>query len=251
MPIKKIKGHNPVVQKKTLRNKKSYLLFPVLIVLSVIGYTVYKGNEDFFKQDEKITYSVKKIETKSETEQGKNLLPTIGKAKLQLESVDNIDKLKVIIEGKGGDKEDIKYNYEWFKNNEPVGINTDSISGFKKGDKIDVKITPFEDKDYGQPKILSIEITKTTPKIIESKEISFDGNLLSYQVKAVDPDGGSLTYSLIDAPKGMSINNDTGMIYWQVKAEDYGKYNIKVKISNSNGAEILYPLNIDIGKVTE
>ena len=251
MHTDRTKGRNPSGPKKILENKKRYLLFSVLIVLSVIGYEVYKGDKHFFKSAEKKNFSVKETETKSKVEQSENLLLKITNAKLQLESIDNIDKLKVIIDAKGDSRDGIKYNYEWLKNNEPVDGNTDSITGFKKGDKITVKITPFDGKQYGQPKILSIEIAKTTPKIIENKEISFDGNFLSYQVKAFDPDGGSLTYSLIDAPKGMTINNGTGMINWHLKAEDYGKYNVKVKISGSNGTEVLHSFNIDINKATE
>jgi len=39
------------------------------------------------------------------------------------------------------------------------------------------------------------------------------------------------------------------MINWQVRTEDYGKYNIKFRISDDKGAEALYPLSIDIGKL--
>jgi len=231
--------------------KKIFLLFFVFIVLIIFGYFIYKGNKYTIKSNQTKPYTIDEKQAKPEIEKGDNLLPTIKKAKLQLESVDNIDKLRIIIEDTDHDKKGIQYNYEWFKNNEPFGNNIDNITGFKKGDKIDVKITPFDDKQYGRPKLLSIEIARVTLKIVENKEISFDGNALSYQVKAIDPGNNALKYSLIDPPKGMTINNDTGMIHWQVRTEEYGKHDIKVRISGDNGMEVIYPLNIDFDKVIE
>ncbi|MCX5804655.1 MAG: cadherin repeat domain-containing protein [Proteobacteria bacterium] len=254
MPTKKRIKRVFIAKKDIPFKKKIYLLFSILAALLLIGYFLYKEskeNNNSLNSGKNKSYSINKIQTKTEIEKGENLLPIIKKAKLQFESLDNTDKLKVIIEEKEDEKKGIKYNYEWFKNGEPFGGNIDSITGFKKGDIIDVKITPFDDKQYGQPKLLSIEIARVTPKIVENKEISFDGNVLTYQVKAVDPDGGALKYSLIDPPKGMSINDQTGIILWQVKAEDYGKHDIKVRISSVNGAEIVYPLNIDLSKITE
>jgi hypothetical protein len=254
-PIKQKTRHKLIVKKKSFWKKKVYLLFPVLIVLLIVGYLIYKENNQKLQLAEKVKEisSIKKIGTKSEMEKSEKLLPIIiVKAKLQLESLNNTDTLKVIIEGKDADKRDIKYNYEWFKNSESFGSNADSITGFKKGDKIDVKVTPFvDDEQIGQPKILSIEIARVPPKIIENKEVVFDGKLLSYQVKAISPDGGPLKYSLIDPPKGMTINNETGMINWPVQSEDNGKRDIKVRISDDSGSEIIYSLSIDVGKVAE
>ena len=250
-PIKQNIRRKLIAKKKSSRNKVMYLLVSVLTVLLIIGFFIYKGNKHSLKFAEKDRNSIKNILIGSETEKSENPLPAIKKAKLQFESINNIDKLKVIIEVKDDDKRGIKYNYEWFKNNEPFGGNVDSITGFKKGDKIDVKVTSFDEKQFGQPVMLSIEIGRVTPKIIENKEISFDGKLMFYQVKAVNPDGNALKYYLIDPPNGMTINNETGMINWTVKAEDYGKREIKVRIASSNGAEVVYPLSIDIGKVAE
>jgi hypothetical protein len=251
-PIKQKTRRKLIVKKKSFWKKKIYLLFPVLIVLLIIVYLIYKRNEEPLKFAEKNISSIKKIRTESESKKKENLFPIINKAKLQLESLNNTDTLKVIIEGRDDNKRGIKYNYEWFKNSEPFGSNTDSITGFKKGDKIEVKVTPFvNDKQFGQPIKLSIEIAHTTPKIVENKEVIFDGKLLSYQVKAINPDGGTLKYSLIDPPKDMTINDETGMINWRVQAEDNGKHDIKVRISDDSGSEIVYPLSIDIGKVAK
>ncbi|MCX5811028.1 MAG: hypothetical protein NT178_00555 [Proteobacteria bacterium] len=251
MPIKRKKKPIFVAKKNVSIKKKIYLLFPVLIILLIIGYLFYKGNKYSIKTDKSDSHSIAGIQTKPEIEEDESLLPVIKKAKFQLESADNIDKLRIIIEETDSNKKSIRYNYEWFKNGEPFGNNTDNITGFKKNDKIDLKVTPFDDKRYGRPRLLSIEISRVTPKIVENKEISFDGNELSYQVRAIDPDGNALKYFLIDPPKGMTIDNKTGMIRWQVKNENYGKQDIKVRIASANGSEVIYPLSIYLAKVAE
>ena len=175
-------------------------------------------------------------------------MPEMIKARLQLESINNTDVLKVIPEGSEKNDSTITYTYEWVKNDEPFGGNKNSISGFKKGDRIEVIITPFDGKNYGQPKVLSTEIMKTTPRIIENKEITFDGNILSHKVKAIDPDGGKLSYSLIEAPKDMTIDKTGGTINWQVKPDEFGVFNVRVRISNDQGGESVYQLNINLNK---
>jgi hypothetical protein len=175
-------------------------------------------------------------------------MPEMINARLQLESINNTDVLKVIPEGSEKKDSAITYTYGWMKNDEPFGGNTNSISGFKKGDRIEVTITPFDGKNYGEPRILSTEIMKTTPKIIENKEITFDGNVLSYKVQATDPDNGTLSYSLIEAPKGMTIDKMNGTINWQPKPDEFGVFNVGVKVSNDHGGEIVYQLNINLNK---
>jgi hypothetical protein len=250
MPIKQEMRCKFIASKNISEKKSMYLLFIILIILLTTGYLIYTRNRNSLESAGKVTYPIKEGIAKPENMSNEIVFPVIKKAKLQLESFDNIDKLKIIIEEEGNRK-DVKYNYEWFKNGKPYGSNTDFIIGLKKGDKINVRVTPFIDKQFGRPKTLSMEIANVTPKIVKNNEINFDGKVLSYQVKAINPDGGPLKYSLLNPPKGMTINNETGMIIWQVKAEDYGKYLINVRISNNNGGETLFPLSIDIGKAVE
>jgi hypothetical protein len=227
------------------------LLSSVLITLLAIGYLLYSKNEYSQKSADKKPYSVDKVQDKQDIEKGRNVSLKITKAKLQLESIDNTDRIRVIIDENQDSKKSVRYKYEWFKNSKPLGVNDDNITGFKKGDNIDVKITPIDGKQYGQPVLLNMNIVRVPPKIVENKTVSFDGNTLSHQVKAVDPDGGTLSYSLVDAPKDMTIDSESGIIKWHVKTEEYGKHNVNVMIKNSAGAEVIYPLSIDIGKVNE
>jgi len=65
----------------------------------------------------------------------------------------------------------------------------------------------------------------------------------TYDANAEDPEGTKLTYSLADAPSGMSINSETGMISWEPKTK--GNYNVEVMVSDGTSNVIqFYTLGI-------
>ncbi len=231
-------------------NKRTVLLSSVLVVLLAVSYFLYQKYEYSRRPVSKKAGSVH-LQQEENIERDENAAPAIKKAKLQLESSENIDRIRVIIEKDRDDARVIQYRYEWFKNSQPVAGNEDNVTGFKKGDRIEVKITPFVDKHYGQPRLLRFTVARVPPKIVENKTIGFEGDVLHYQVKAVDPDGGALTYSLVNPLEGMTIDSATGLIKWRVKTKDAGKYSISVMIKNTGGAEVVYPLTLDIGKADE
>jgi hypothetical protein len=109
---------------------------------------------------------------------------------------------------------------------------------------------PFDGKNYGIPKIMTTEIKNTTPRVVEDKVAIFDGKQLSYQVKATDADGDSLTYSLVEGPPGVTIDQKSGIITWSNVPEDQQKLDLKVKISDGHTGEIVYPVTVNFSKVT-
>jgi hypothetical protein len=238
-------------KKRIPKKAKIVLFFSVPIMLLIIGYLIYPTNDCLQRTGDKKKDSTSATRGRQDTEKGRNLSLKITKAKLQLESVDNIDRLRVVVEENRDDRSNINHKYEWFEDGVSVGDNNDSLTGFKKGDKVDVRITPFNGKESGQPVFLSMAIAHVPPKVVENKTVNFDGNTLSHQVKAVDPDDGTLSYSLVDAPKEMAIDSKTGMINWDVNKNEHGKHNINVMIKSSNGAQTLYPLSIDLGKANQ
>ncbi len=171
----------------------------------------------------------------------------LRKACIIPENKDNCDILRVVAEGQDSKGKPLSFKFEWTKNSFYAG-DTDSISGFKMGDKISVKITPFDGKNYGPSRILTAEIKKSAPKLTESNQVSFDGKVLLYQIKAVDPDGYPINYSLVSAPQGMDIDKNSGLIKWVLPANISGDQSVKVKISDNAGGEVVYTLNIAIGK---
>ena len=72
-------------------------------------------------------------------------------------------------------------------------------------------------------------------------------NEYRYQVQAVDPDGGPLTYSLAQAPLGMTIQASTGLITWAPAEADEGKtYPVRVRVEDGLGGanEHSFPVTV-------
>jgi large repetitive protein len=65
--------------------------------------------------------------------------------------------------------------------------------------------------------VVGVTDTNTAPTITSTPRTSTrQGNLYTYQVQATDPEGDRLTYSLVNPPSGMQIQN--GLIAWQPTA---------------------------------
>lgn len=238
--------------KKRLFDAKS-IIFIVVFLGAFIAYMVYSGSEKKEVAPAKTaqTATGKIVVEEAQTFEAKTDVPSVISAKFEVESVDNADHMKVIAEGNRIGNVPVSFRYAWTKNGQPVEGGGNSISGFKRGDKIDVKITPYVGELLGQPRTLSTEIKNSTPKVTEDKQVAFEGNIMKYQVKATDPDGDKLTYALEEAPPGMTIDVNTGLVQWPVRDDFSGNVSFKVKISDSNGGEITYALSANVEKPAE
>ena len=176
----------------------------------------------------------------------------VAKAKLQFETADGKTIIKVIIDrATGVDGRDVVYKFDWTINGQPAGDGTDRLGGFKRGDRVGVKVTPVEGDKPGQARFLDVLINNMPPQVTESKQVSFDGKTFVYQVKGADPDGDTVSYALEDAPAGMTINSQTGLITWPIKENDYGEKIFKVRIDDGKSGTAIHPVKVDISKPSQ
>ena len=82
--------------------------------------------------------------------------------------------------------------------------------------------------------------------IIDHKDFSFDDATYTYQVKATDPDGDALAYSLESPLDGMTIDPSTGLLKWAVPKEFKGKKDVSIVVSDGNGGTAKYNISISI-----
>ena len=176
----------------------------------------------------------------------RNAPPEISRIVILPEVFKPNDTLSVDVSVNDIDDDDITITYEWTKNGESAG-NGKQISGMiKRGDTVSVRITPFDGENYGQAAILHREIRNLPPTIMEDKTFTVKGNLYTYQIKAVDPDGDMLLYSLASAPSGMTIDKSTGMIRWNMPVDLQGKISFSVSVSDGNGGEAKQAFVFDV-----
>ncbi|MBE0425171.1 MAG: Ig-like domain-containing protein [Nitrospirae bacterium] len=175
-----------------------------------------------------------------------NSPPEISKVRILPEVFKPGDTLYVEASGSDLDGDEVTINYEWTKNGEPAGNDKKIETSLQRGDKVSVKITPYDGEAHGRPVILHREIVNIPPTIIESKNYNFDGKTYTHQVKATDPDGDPLTYSLKSAPAGMTINPSTGLIQWNVPPDFKGKAPITVSVTDGHGGEAMQSFTLEI-----
>ena len=176
-------------------------------------------------------------EIQSDSIRIKNAAPEISKVAIMPEIFKPGDTLSVEVSGSDIDGDDVSSFYEWIKNGEPAGTEKKIAGTLRRGDKVSVKITPFDGEVYGSPVILKREIRNLPPMISEDRKFIVKGDLYTYQVKAVDPDGDTLSYALKSAPQGMAIDQATGLIRWNIPASFEGKVSFAVSVSDGNGGE--------------
>ena len=149
------------------------------------------------------------------------------------------DRIKAEVTTFDREGDDVSLEYEWTKNDSHLPESSDTLlvsKDFRKGDKIALKVTPGDGKMTGTPMTMFFVVADSPPVINPSSEtFGLRGNLYSYQVKASDPDGDRLTYSLTSCPKGMTINPSTGLIQWNVPEGYKGEETVTVSVSDGHG----------------
>jgi hypothetical protein len=140
--------------------------------------------------------------------------------------------------------DDIKFDYEWSINGEYAGKESEITGPLKRGDSIQLKMSPYDDVDNGLPIVLTKDIHNTPPQILGGKSI-LNESLYSYQLEAIDNDHDTLTYALISAPEGMTIDS-SGQITWTVPPEFKGTVNLTVAIDDGHGGKATQLLTLSI-----
>lgn len=175
-----------------------------------------------------------------------NTPPKIKRASLAPEIFKPGDTLGIDASAEDIDEDDITMQYEWSVNGEPAGTTSRLTIPLKRGDKFTVTIVPFDGESYGPPAIIKREIVNIPPQIIEHHETKLNGKIFSYQVKASDPDGDTLTYALPSAPPGMTIDASAGLITWEVPLDFKGPANASVVVDDGHGGTARYDFSATI-----
>jgi hypothetical protein len=139
-----------------------------------------------------------KIEPKPKT----NSPPVITSVKILPERPNRESELSVIIQSNDPDADPITYRYQWIRNDEEIAgadKNTLKSGNFRRGDIIQVSVTPSDGKVEGKAFLSDpMKILNTPPVIqevwIEPKMPTIKDDLRAYE-KSVDGDGDSIFFT--------------------------------------------------------
>jgi len=156
--------------------------------------------------------------------------------------------LGVEVEGHDADGDPVQFEIAWQKNGQPAGTGNRLAEPVKRGDKVNVTVTPFDGKVRGISATLSREILNTPPAIEGQEQFQVTDNAVIFHVRASDADGDPLTYSLKEAPAGMSIDHGTGWMRWATSPGTTGKVPFTVIVSDGSGGETTARFTVTIAE---
>lgn len=176
----------------------------------------------------------------------KNSPPELSRVKIMPEVFRAGDTLSIEAHAADLDDDPVTIVYEWTKNGQPAGGEARISAAVQRGDQIIVKITPFDGELYGAPITLKRQVGNLPPQIIDERQFVFDGRRFSKQVRAADPDGDPLTFSIKSGPAGLSIDPASGLVEWDVPPEFAGKAQFEVSVADGNGGQGSQGFNLTI-----
>jgi len=172
-----------------------------------------------------------------------NSPPVLEKVWIEPKVVRAQDQVKVVIESSDKDKDFVYYTYQWEKNGTILTeekAETLESGQFKKGDSLSVIVTPDDREVLGKPKrSVPVVVSNSPPMITSSPPTSLKGNAYLYQVKAKDPDLDPISFSLKSGPKGMVIDQTTGLLRWEIQKENEGTQVVEIEACDPDGSKSL------------
>ena len=169
-----------------------------------------------------------------------NLPPKVISAEIQPAHVYLGDSLEVMVSTSDPNDDSVASLYTWEVNGEVVLAgeeSTFSTEGLMKHDRVIVRVTPYDGEYEGvEYTARSVMISNRPPQITSSPAASVKDGIYSYQVVAEDLDGDPLEFELKQAPDGMTIDQDTGLMTWSVP-EELESVRVRVAVTDGDGGE--------------
>jgi hypothetical protein len=148
------------------------------------------------------------------------------------------------------DGDEVKFNYKWSVNGIEIEDDSPILTGdhFKRGDKVSLMVIPYDHEGKGTPfASQNIVIPNGAPRILSNPPTVIHGDVYVYQVVAEDPDGDPITFSLITAPDGMTIDSRTGEIKWPITEKSTGDHVVEIAAQDPEGLKTTQKYTVTIG----
>ena len=167
-----------------------------------------------------------------------NTPPVIRALTIQPSNAKVGDRLVATVDGSDIDGEEIHYTYRWSHNNRLIAEGEQEAldtTGFSRGDSIAVAVTPHDRGSHGKEKQSErLTLANSPPRFTSSAPGIVAQGQFGYVASAVDPENDPLTFALESAPPGMTIDEKTGRIQWEIPAPAAGGYKVKVVVKDDH-----------------
>jgi len=120
-------------------------------------------------------------------------------------------------------------------------------SHFRRGDKVQVAVTPHDRDDAGKAKLSpAVFVLNGAPRILSEPPEFSENEVYRYAIRAEDPDGDAIHFSLSgQPPAGMEIEPDAGVVIWTVIVpEQEVTYTFEVVAEDPKGAKSIQTITM-------
>lgn len=153
----------------------------------------------------------------SEFKSKPNAVPVITSVSILPDKPNKESELSLFIQSQDPDGDSVTYQYQWIKNGEEMvgeDKNTLKAGPFKKGDLIQVGVTPSDEKVNGT-RVLSVPVKiLNSPPVIQEvtiePKIAYVTDPLKVNVKSSDLDGDFIYYTYQWEKNGSVLNEERG-----------------------------------------
>lgn len=146
--------------------------------------------------------------------------------------------LTAVPEAVDPDGDTAEFEFQWIIDGNEVPITAATLPGsyIKSGQQITINVTATDGIDrntpyWGEPFI----VAGAPPKFTSQPPQSFQVLEYRYQARAVDPDGDRITYRLEEAPPGMTIDPNSGLVVWPITRGTSGEFRVRIVAEDATG----------------
>ncbi len=151
--------------------------------------------------------------------------------------------------GVDADGDEIRWEYQWSRNGEILTTETTAVlpgDRYQRGDRIGVQVTPYDGEDRGEPYTPNaVVISNGAPEFVSQPPTHAGGAEYQYQVQAADPEADPITYRLVKAPAGMTLD-PSGMVRWSLRGVTAGLHQVEVEVDDGRGGKASQPFELNI-----
>ena len=192
------------------------------------------GRNNFIKGDTiRAIVAINRKEFKTDDVIIKNSPPIVYSARIVKEST----FLKVTGSANDMDEDSVSLFVKWYKDGNLIGNGkTIPLSKVGNANNLYALVTPFDGTDSGSTyKTLTYSVKNAAPVITSSPPTHLKGGIFVYQVKAEDPDGDPITFSLVTPPEVAKIDSKSGLVKYTVPTKVLGNIDFTIKASDNHG----------------
>ncbi|MBW7956817.1 MAG: hypothetical protein H3C68_02880 [Deltaproteobacteria bacterium] len=207
------------------------------------GDTLGKG---MFRKDDviRVTAEAGGMEAADETVAA-NTPPSILSVRIRPEAFSAGTEISAEAEGHDPDNDLLRYDFVWSVNGERFYGEILPGKQVRRGQDISLRVVAFDGDDESEAfEARVISAKNSPPRFVSSPPAEFS-RVFIYEVRAVDPDGDDVGFSLVKGPEGMAFKGNR--LEWDVKSGE-GQPEIVISVDDGNGGSSLQTFRLTIGR---